>query len=422
MKKKTKKIVIIASSVIAFGVITVGASFAGYALSQNISNDYFKNVVLKDKEVIYDGTPHNLDIVVPDNISETHIIRNSNNEVVAECVKTGIYTYFVDLKCNDVVKKCEAKLTIIDSEDNNLNISDDGNLSLMSVKMARITADQYKVTATITPSYYADAGVKWELYWANKDSEWANGKNVVDYLDLVNNNDLSSTITRKNYFGEQIVLKGTCNYDNSMFATASIDCEKKLLESELILNEVTSESYTDAISSKIVTIVKDSTIKMADSNTYSDFTIDKEYSPHYSYIFKDLSFEGKKLIAGQEVTGTYYFKKEYDLTSIYSKYIVNGFTFNLDNFKTDIQKWYNGLSYDEKSTNFIFKYSPFLDDEDTAHNGTDILTFYDIYAIYDSLTVNMNKFNVDSETKTLGIKIKPIVSTSFDFDTSGIVF
>lgn len=421
MKKKSKIIIIVATTSVLLGTLTAGAIFVGYGLGQNLTSDLFKNIVVEDKEVVYDGTPQKLDIRIPEHMNESHTIKNSKNEIVAECVNVDIYTYFIDFKCNDVIKKYEAKLTIIEKEDDNLNVLP-SDLSLMSVKMARINADEYKITATITPSYYAEAGVKWQIYWKNKDSDWASNKNVIDYLTLVDNKGLSCNITRTNYFGEQIILKGISNYDNSMFATASIDCEKKLLSSELVLNEVISENYTEAVSTKIATITHNTEINISDSNTYSDYTINKEYNPTYSFIFKDLSFGGEKLVGGQKVFGTYYFNKEYDLSDIYSKYIVNGTVFNIDSFKKDFQNWYEKLSYDERSVNFLFKYSPFIDDEDTAHNGTDILTFYDIYSTFDSLTVNMNKYNVDSETKTLGIKILPIVSTSFSIDSTGIIF
>src|SRR5574344_1480051 len=421
MKKNSKGFIVVATASVLLGTLTAGAVFVGYSLGHNSSNNLFEKITVKDKEVVYDGIPHKLDIDMPDQMKESHTIRNSKNEIVAECVKVDVYTYFIDFKYNDVVKKCAAKLTIIDGEDNNLNLLP-SDLSLMSVKMARISADEYKISATITPSYYADTGVKWQIYWKNKDSDWAINKNVLDYLTLVDNKDLSCNIKRTKYFGEQMILKGISNYDNSMFATASIDCEKKLLSSELVLNQVISENYTEAISTKIATITHNTKISISNSNTYSDYTINKDYNPTYSFIFKDLSSKGEKLVGGQKVLGTYYFNKEYDLTNIYSKYIVNATVFNIDSFKKDFQSWYDGLSYDEKSANFIFKYSPFIDDEDTAHNGTDILSFYDIYSTFDSLTVNMNKYNIDSETKTLGIKILPIVSTSFSIDSTGIIF
>lgn len=95
------------------------------------------------------------------------------------------------------------------------------------------------VTATVTPSY-ADATLQWSLAFKNPSSTWANDKNIDSYMTIDVNNDTSCcTVTCNEAFGEQIILTAVSVVNSSVFASCSIDYEKRIQDFSVEIKEKT---------------------------------------------------------------------------------------------------------------------------------------------------------------------------------------
>lgn len=111
---------------------------------------------------------------------------------------------------------------------------------LLSAAIA--SADESGVTqrfaATITPSDATNQQVNWSVAFKNAGSEWANGKNISDYVTVTPTSDgsLYADVTCKAAFGEQIILTVTSRDNAEAKATATVDYRKKVIACEIKLN------------------------------------------------------------------------------------------------------------------------------------------------------------------------------------------
>ena len=95
-----------------------------------------------------------------------------------------------------------------------------------------------RFTATITPSDATNQQVNWSVAFKNAGSEWANGKNISDYVTVTPTSDgsLYADVTCKAAFGEQIILTVTSRDNAEAKATATVDYRKKVIDCEIKLN------------------------------------------------------------------------------------------------------------------------------------------------------------------------------------------
>lgn len=95
-----------------------------------------------------------------------------------------------------------------------------------------------RFTATITPSDATNKKVDWSVAFKNAGSEWANGKNISDYVTVTPTSDgsLNADVTCKAAFGEQIILTVTSRDNAEAKATATVDYRKKVIDCEIKLN------------------------------------------------------------------------------------------------------------------------------------------------------------------------------------------
>lgn len=93
-------------------------------------------------------------------------------------------------------------------------------------------------TATITPSDATNKAVDWSVAFKDASSEWANGKNISDYVTVTPTSDgaLTANVTCKAAFGEQIILSVVSRENSEAKASATVDYRKKVIDCEIKLN------------------------------------------------------------------------------------------------------------------------------------------------------------------------------------------
>lgn len=111
-----------------------------------------------------------------------------------------------------------------------------GNEYALSSKMAFLASDMDSadetsavvVSATVEP-IDANQAVDWSLEFVNKDSEWAKGKTVTDYVTVTPmENESACTLEGKAPFGEQIKLVCRSLEDSTISAYCVIDCMQSM--------------------------------------------------------------------------------------------------------------------------------------------------------------------------------------------------
>lgn len=91
-----------------------------------------------------------------------------------------------------------------------------------------------KLTATVTPANVDDVAFDWSISFADADSEWANGKNVTDYVALTPSEDtLSANISLVAPFGAQIVVRATLRSDADLYAECTVDYLKHVAKIDI---------------------------------------------------------------------------------------------------------------------------------------------------------------------------------------------
>ncbi len=89
-------------------------------------------------------------------------------------------------------------------------------------------ATSVQVTAVLEPADAMNQKVTWEIVFADPASEWANGKNVSDYVSIEETESLTNTVTFKQAFGEQILITVTSQENAEAKDTCTVDCAAKL--------------------------------------------------------------------------------------------------------------------------------------------------------------------------------------------------
>lgn len=85
-----------------------------------------------------------------------------------------------------------------------------------------------QIRAVIEPADATNQLVDWEIAFANPESEWANGKTLSDYVTITETNALTTTVTFKEAFGEQMIITVTSQDNPEYSDTCTVDCAQKL--------------------------------------------------------------------------------------------------------------------------------------------------------------------------------------------------
>lgn len=182
----------------------------------------------------------------------------------------------------------------------------------MAFSAAASTAAEINTSVTLTASYSpsgtTNKQTNWSVYFKNPSSSWANGKAVTDYVTVQSTGTNTAKVTCLDSFGEQIIIKATSAADSSVYATTTVDFEKKVedirfdlycdgsLTSSLLQSQFASENYSssyfdinyiasaDAYYDVSVKIDYSSAEKDYDlrlTPIFSDYTIDKTICAYY---------------------------------------------------------------------------------------------------------------------------------------------
>ena len=246
MKKKSNKVVVVLASAIAIlAVAGVAGTIGFYGNEQGwftqVDPD-FKDVKIESKSFEYDGAKKELEIIVPDGATYEVVIKNSNGEVVNECVNVGTYTYEVKVKVNDKTKDYTATLTIVESSDSELAGS-----NLHHIQMQKVNATEYKLIATIEPVTATNQDLNWSIAFID-NTGWASGKTVTDYVTLTPSGN-EATIRMAQRFSKQIKVTATTKDGTNLSASCTVDC-RKIVNSVDVTFNATELDTSSAGSSK----------------------------------------------------------------------------------------------------------------------------------------------------------------------------
>lgn len=155
------------------------------------------------------------------------------------------------------------------------------------------------LTATIEPDDASNKLVDWSVSFKNPSSTWASGKKASDYVSVAPSSDgsLTATLTCKQAFAEQIIIKCSSRELSDIFATATVDYRKKVTGVT-----VKMKSGTNSIS----------TLDFCNSNEmisfefvpqYSIYTIDDTFTENAQFKVAD-SFYAAQISLPESITKT----------------------------------------------------------------------------------------------------------------------
>ena len=87
--------------------------------------------------------------------------------------------------------------------------------------------------------------VTWSIAFANPSDEWASGKSTSDYVTVEDTTALTTTVTFKAAFAEQMIITVTSQDNTAISATCTVDCAQKL-ESTYVTYAIASGLEGDA--------------------------------------------------------------------------------------------------------------------------------------------------------------------------------
>lgn len=179
-------------------------------------------------------------------------------------------------------------------------------------------ATSVTIKAVIEPADATNQLVDWTIYFANGSSTWANGKDVNDYVSITDTDSLTNTVTFKEAFGEQIIIKVTSQDNTDYSATCTVDCAQKL-QSTYVTYAAGSELSGDAAvvmnnvggqlnNWAMLKMYLDTSVQKAASfthNTTSVYTIEDEYTTTVSIAPSAELLAAAKAIDASATSGTY---------------------------------------------------------------------------------------------------------------------
>lgn len=178
------------------------------------------------------------------------------------------------------------------------------------------------ITATITPDNATNKLVDWSLEWTNAESEFAQGKDVSDYMTITTAEDgaLSATLTCLQAFGEQIKVKVVLRANNDITASATCDYVKRV------------ESATVAKSAELIDL---SDITVGATANYGAGTLDGEFAISYVELTLTEGFKAEIKSYLSDTANSRIFFRSYLLTTYENGVIAFGATELIDVILSD---------------------------------------------------------------------------------------
>lgn len=230
-----------------------------------------------------------------------------------------------------------------------------------STNIAENVDSAYELTATIQPNIAENKNICWSARWNNVNSEWANDKNISDYLIFDKSTTQSGNkviVTCLKDFGEQIIITASAEADSTKKALCSVDYQKRIKSLSYVFNYGNEELSGIEIDNdgvyrldltnenKVYTIVP--------MPVYSDYTIDVNYSNIVTGNFTDTfgfgsDVELNNLSLSANITEP---NKEPELSSEALKFIDGvksiAYNQNMPLIVSNIKKSYENLSESDK--------------------------------------------------------------------------
>lgn len=113
------------------------------------------------------------------------------------------------------------------SEDNNIIVTPTEQSAMRFNTTRAASTNSYTITATVTPIDATNTNIDWSIAWKNPASNWANGKNINDYITFTFDGN-TATVTLKTAFSEQAIITATSESDPEVTATCTVDYVKRL--------------------------------------------------------------------------------------------------------------------------------------------------------------------------------------------------
>ena len=148
----------------------------------------------------------------------------------------------------------------------------------------------FVVKAVVKPVTVENKAIDWSQSFSNSSSEWAQGKTVTDYVEVVPLNDDGSEVkvVCNQSFGEQIILKATSRLNPDIFTESVVDYYMKVESVDFVFK------YGDEVLDN-VTKGSDGVYRVDYTREIKDYTV--EVVPKYSSSTISDTFE--RTITGQ---------------------------------------------------------------------------------------------------------------------------
>lgn len=125
-----------------------------------------------------------------------------------------------------------------------------------SAAMANETGSNVTLTATVKPDNATNKALNWSAEFVNPSSAWATGKDVNDYLTVVETGAMTARVTCEAPFGEQVRITVTSQDNPEAKAECVVDYAKRISDLTVALHKgsVTGTVVTTASGSSNLTI------------------------------------------------------------------------------------------------------------------------------------------------------------------------
>ena len=419
MKSKIKKIIACCLSVLLVGsavaVVGVGSEgFKNWNLSAWFDNT-FDDVKIENAEFEYDGKIKVLNIDVPEGATFVTTITNEEGEEVVECIDVGKYFWKIDVTIDGKSKTYNATLTIVKTV---LEEVESNGVDLKLVKVYRASSGEVSKSFnyTITPATADTLDINANLEWdsdngSSVDDNSFSSNDINDYLSVsVNSSEKLITLTCKQAFGKQAVLKVSAVSDSSKNAKVTINYDSKLLTAgsvsvnEGTINDGSKITYTAKSpvysvgstgskmpSENLSKSISCSTLNSALTSSLSSFISTNSLAPGFQLLYK----------------GAYYdVGDDTDETNLVSKMVENVNAYITTLFDSN---------FSQSSFLNIFKFTLMLDNLNLGEN-----TLYNTTVKNLSYTVKVSAYGL-SDTGSIQFSV-PEKVTSLTLGETNIVF
>ncbi len=146
--------------------------------------------------------------------------------LVACSVTAGAFIGMTAQKNNGVETKVDAQT----SDDLQIGILEQKQMLLSTATTVAENSELQKtITATITPEDSYNKEIEWTIAWKT-DVGWASGKDINQYITIATsgNGNSTATITCKQAFGAQAILKATSKVQSDVYATCTVDYTERI--------------------------------------------------------------------------------------------------------------------------------------------------------------------------------------------------